>query len=100
MAGNSSEKLIVLMHNGAANLSGSRNGVQARFKNHYNFAHSIHSCNQKLNLVFQKSCFQNNSVRLFFNNLSGISLFFSSVPQRMAVLDVVAHRRISQSSAT
>ena len=56
MAGNSSEKLIAQMYDGAANLSGSRNGVQARAKDHYPFAHFIHCYAHKLNLVIQKSC--------------------------------------------
>ena len=100
VAGNSSEKLIAQTYDGAANLSGSRNGVQARVKEYYPFAHFIHCYAHKLNLVIQKSCSQNRSVRVFFNNLSGISSYFSNSPQQMAVLDEVAHRRIPRSSAT
>ena len=100
VAGNSSEKLIAQTYDGAANLSGSRNGVQARVKDHYPFAHFIHCYAHKLNLVIQKSCSQNKSVRVFFNNLSGIPSYFSNSAQRMAVLDEVAHRRIPRSSAT
>ena len=98
--GNSLEKLIAQTYDGAANLSGSRSGVQTRVKEQYPFAHFIHCYAHKLNLVVQKSCSQNKSVRVFFNNLSGIPTYFSNSSQRMAVLDEVAHRRIPRSSAT
>ena len=99
VAGNSSEKLIAQTYDDAANLSGSRNGVQARVKEHYPFAHFIHCYAHKLNLVIQKSCSQNKSVLVFFNNLSGIPSYFSN-SQQMAVLDEVAHCCIPRSSAT
>ena len=65
VAGNYSEKLIAQTYDGAANLSGSRNGVQARVKEHYTFAHFIHCYDHKLNLVIQKSYSQNKSVGYF-----------------------------------
>ena len=100
LIGDCAEKLVAQTYDGAANLSGSKGGVQVKVKEHYPSAHFVHCYAHKLNLVVQKSCSQNKSVRVFFNNLSGIPSFFSNSPQRMAVLDEVSHRRIPRSSAT
>lgn len=73
-------------------MSGS--GVQVRVKSIHPNAHFLHCYAHQLNLVIQKSCSQCRSSRIFFNNLSGIPSFFSNSPQRMSVLEEVAHRRI------
>ena len=57
-----SDKLVAQIYDGAANLSGSRSGVQTRIKDHYPYAHFIHCYAHKLNLILQKACFQNKSV--------------------------------------
>ena len=77
-----------------------KNCVQARVKEHYPFAHFIRCYVHKLNLVIQRSYTQNKSVWVFFNVLPDIRSYFSNSPQRMTVLDEVAHRRIPRSSAT
>ena len=59
------EKLVAQMYNGAANLSGSKGGVQAKVKEHYPSAHFVHCYVHKLNLVVQKSCSQNKNVSVF-----------------------------------
>ena len=76
LIGDCSDKLVAQTYDGAANLSGSRSGVQTRIKDHYPDAHFIHCYAHKLNLIIQKACSQNKSVRIFFNNLSGIPTFF------------------------
>ena len=63
-------------YDGAANLSGSRSGVQTRIKDHYPYAHFIHCYAHKLNLILQKAHSQNKNVQIFFYNLSGIPTFF------------------------
>ena len=99
LIGDRLDKLVAQTYDGAANLSGSRSSVQTIIKIHYPYAHFIHSYAHKLYPIVQKPGFQNNNVQIFFNSLSGIPTFFN-LPQRMVVLDQVAHCQILQSSAT
>jgi len=100
LIGNSSYKLIAQTYDGAAALSGVKNGVQTRMKEVYKNAHFIHCYAHQLNLIIEKATSKNSSVRIFFNSLSGIPAFFSKSPQRMAVLENVAGHRIPKPSAT
>ena len=86
LIGDHSDKLVAQTYDGAANLSGSRSGVQTRIKDHYPYAHFIHCYAHKLNLTVQKAYCQNKTVQICL----GFLLFFNS-PQQMAVLDQVAH---------
>ena len=89
-----SNKLIAQTYDGAAALSGINNGVQARIKKVYSNAH-------QQNLILEKAASQNKSIRVFFNNLSGIPAFFSKSPQRMSVLeDISAGQRVPSLSTT
>ena len=74
--GNNSTILIAQCYDGAANLSGTRNGVQAIIKRAYPSAHFVHCYAHKLNLILQKATSVNRSVRVFFSSLSGVSEFF------------------------
>ena len=101
LIGNFSNKLIAQTYDGAAALSGINNGVQARIKKVYSNAHFVHCYAHQLNLILEKAASQNKSIRVFFNNLSGIPAFFSKSPQRMSVLeDISAGQRVPSPSST
>ena len=100
LVGHDSDKLIAQTYDGAAALSGIRNGVQALFKAVYPKAHFIHCYAHQLNLIFRKATSANSTERIFFNSLSGIPPFFSKSPQRMAALEQIAGRRIPSSPST
>ena len=100
LVGHDSDKLIAQTYDGAAALSGIRNGVQALIKAVYPKAHFIHCYAHQLNLILQKATSANSKVRIFFNSLSGIPPFFSKSPQRMAALEQIAGRRIPSSPST
>jgi len=100
LVGNDHTKLIAQTYDGAATLSGARNGVQAIVKDTYPYAHFVHCYAHQLNLLLQKATSTNTNVRVFFNNLSGIPEFFSKSPLRMAALEAAAGRRIPRPSST
>nr|CAH7753429.1 unnamed protein product [Callosobruchus chinensis] len=70
------QKLIAQTYDGANVMSGVNNGVQAQIKIKYPNAHFIHCYAHQLNLIMQKSASQDAKVRVFFNNLSAIPVFF------------------------
>ena len=80
LVGHDSDKLIAQTYDGAAALSGIRNGVQALIKPVYPKAHFIHCYAHQLNLILQKATSAKSKVRIFFNSLSGIPSFFSKSP--------------------
>ena len=98
--GNDHWKLIAQTYDGAATLSGARNGVQAIVKETYPYAYFVHCYAHQLNLLLQKATSISTNVRVFFNNLFGIPGFFSKSPQRVAALEAVANRRIPRPSST
>ncbi|XP_042226471.1 zinc finger MYM-type protein 1-like [Homarus americanus] len=100
LIGDCPHKLIAQTYDGAAALSGVNKGVQTRIKEVYINAHFIHCYAHQLNLILGKATSQNTNVRVFFNSLSGIPVFFSKSPQRMAALENVAGHRIPRPSAT
>ena len=101
LIGNSTTKLIAQCYDGAATLSGARNGVQSIVKRFYPHAYFIHCYAHKLNLILQKATSVNKNVKVFFNSLSGIPEFFSKSPQRMAALEkAAAGHRIPRPSST
>nr|CAH7731615.1 unnamed protein product [Callosobruchus chinensis] len=73
------QKLIAQTYDGANVMSGVNNGVQAQIKIKYPNAHFIHCYAHQLNLIMQKSASQNAKVRVFFNNLSAIPVFFFQI---------------------
>ena len=79
LVGHDSDKLIAQTYDGAAALSGIRNGVQALFKAVYPKAHFIHCYAHQLNLILRKATSANSKVRIFFNSLSGIPPFFQNL---------------------
>nr|CAH7746384.1 unnamed protein product [Callosobruchus chinensis] len=70
------QKLIAQTYDGANVMSGVNNCVQAQIKIKYPNAHFIYCYAHQLNLIMQKSASQNAKVRVFFNNLSAIPVFF------------------------
>ncbi|XP_065665457.1 SCAN domain-containing protein 3-like [Hydra vulgaris] len=80
------EKLIAQAYDGAAVMSGSRNGVQSLMKEVYPNAHYVHCYAHQLNLVLKKVCSSNKRVRTFFSTLSGFGVFFTSSPKRNDLL--------------
>ena len=64
--GNDYWKLIAQTHDGAATLSGARNGVQAIVKETYPYAYFVHCYAHQLNLLLQKATSINTNVRIFF----------------------------------
>ena len=57
LIGDCSDKLVAQTYDGAANLSGSKSGVQTRIKDRYPYAHFIHCYAHKLNRIIQKNMF-------------------------------------------
>ena len=76
LLGDDCSKLIAQCYDGAATLSGVRNGMQAILKRTYPNAHFAHCYAHKLNWIQQKATSANTKVRVFFNSLSGIPDFF------------------------
>ena len=75
--------------------------MQAIIKRAYPSAHFVHCYAHKLNLILQKATSVNRNVRVFFSSLSGVSEFFSKLPQCMASLEnATAGRRIPRPSST
>ncbi|XP_069683566.1 zinc finger MYM-type protein 1-like [Periplaneta americana] len=90
-------KLISQTYNGANLMRGSLGGVQAILKQTYPQAEYIHCYTHQLNLVMLNAASVNRNVRIFFADLQGICTFFSNSPQRTAMLDQVARKRIPHS---
>ena len=76
LIGDHSDKLVAQTYDGAANLSGSRNGDQTRIKDHYPYAHLMYCYVHKLNFIVQKAYFQNKSVQIFLTTCQGFLLMF------------------------
>ncbi|CAH1106263.1 unnamed protein product [Psylliodes chrysocephalus] len=93
-------KLIAQTYDGASVMSGSSNGVQAIIKKTYEHAAYVHCYAHQLNLVMLNSASANKNVRIFFANLQGICTFFSSSPQRSAILDQIVKKRLPRSAPT
>ncbi|XP_065651258.1 SCAN domain-containing protein 3-like [Hydra vulgaris] len=88
------EKLIAQAFDGAAVMSGSRNGVQSLMKEVYPNAHYVHCYAHQLNLVLKKVCSSNKRVRRFFSTLSGFGAFFTSSPKRNDLLREITFKQI------
>lgn len=97
---NCPNKLIAQSYDGAAVMSGQRNGVQARIKAKYPYAHFIHCYAHQLNLIMSKAASENYQVRVFFGNLQEIPAFFKNSPQRVAILNEVVRRKIPHGAPT
>ncbi|XP_076048822.1 uncharacterized protein LOC143029777 isoform X2 [Oratosquilla oratoria] len=96
LVGDSPDKLIAQTYDSTTIRKGTSKSVQARIKEVYNNAHYVHCYSHQLNLVLEKAVSQNESVRVFFNSLSGIPGFFSECPQRMTMLDSFARQRMTK----
>nr|CAH7765288.1 unnamed protein product [Callosobruchus chinensis] len=92
------QKLIAQTYDGANVMSGVNNGVQAQIKIKYPNAHFIHCYAHQLNLIMQKS--QNAKVRVFFNNLSAIPVFFSNSSHRCDILQEIINKRLPRAVIT
>ena len=93
-------KLIAQCYDGAAVMSGRQRGVQTIVKEKYPNAHYVHCYAHQLNLILQQAVSQVSSIRVFFANLNGFSVFFSRSPKRVAYLDECVARRIPRSVQT
>nr|CAH7732770.1 unnamed protein product [Callosobruchus chinensis] len=94
------QKLIAQTYDGANVMSGVNNGVQAQIKIKYPNAHFIHCYAHHLNLIMQKSASQNAKVRVFFNNLSAIPVFFSNSSHRCDILQQIINKRLPRAVIT
>nr|CAH7742391.1 unnamed protein product [Callosobruchus chinensis] len=94
------QKLIAQTYDGANVMSGVNNGVQAQIKIKYPNAHFIHCYAHQLNLIMQKSASQNAKVRVFFNNLSAIPVFFSNSSHRCDILQEIINKRLPRAVIT
>lgn len=97
---NSPEKLIAQSYDGAAVMSGRLNGVQARIKEKYPFAHFVHCYAHQLNLIMSKAASNSSQVRVFFGNMQEIPAFFKNSPQRVSVLSEIVQRKIPHGAPT
>ena len=65
LIGDHSDKLVAQTYDRAANLSGSRSGVQTRIKDHYPYAHFMYCYAHKLNFIVQKAYSKINVFKFF-----------------------------------
>ena len=94
------EKLIAQTYDGAAVMSGSRNGVQALIKREYPHAHFLHCYAHQLNLVVKRMCYDISLTRIFFANVSGFSSFFAYSSKRTDLLKDVCKRALPHCAST
>lgn len=97
---NDADKLVSQSYDGASVMSGHHAGVQAILQAKYKNAFFVHCYGHQLNLIIAQATSHNQSVRIFFSDLSDITNFFSNSPQRVSVLDKTVGRRIPRASAT
>jgi hypothetical protein len=81
-------------------MSGRLSGVQKLIKDEYKNAHLVHCYTHQLNLILSQATMHNREVRIFFSNLTDVTIFFSNSPQRVAVLDKVVNHRIPRTMNT
>lgn len=93
-------KLIAQTYDGASVMAGVHNGVKALIQNIYSDAQYIHCHAHQLNLVMMRAASINREVRIFFANVQGLCAFFSTSPQRTAILDDVVQKRLPRSVPT
>lgn len=70
-------KLIAQTYDGAVSLSGDKTNVHTLMKEQYKNAHFIHCYAHKHCGIIQKATWQNSSMKVFFNDISSISTYFS-----------------------
>ncbi|GAB1607525.1 Hypothetical predicted protein [Argonauta hians] len=70
-------KLIAQTYDGAVRLSVDKTNVHSLLKERYKNAHFIHCYSHEHSGIIQKATWQNGSMKVFFNDISRISTFFS-----------------------
>lgn len=86
------DKLVAQAYDGANTMRGHTGGVQTLMKTVFKNAKYVHCYAHQLNLVVKNACSNVKPVKLFFVNITGFSIFFSSSPKRMDVLKDVCNR--------
>ena len=94
------QKLIAQSYDGAANMAGNMNGVQALIKSTHPEALFIHCHAHVLNLVLSQSMNSLSECKIFFSTLSGIAAFFSRSTKRTKFLEEFLKRRLPHVSPT
>lgn len=95
---NNSDKLIAQTYVGTAVMSGLTNGVHVKIKGNYKNANYVYCYAHKLNTFFEQAASSEQSVRIFFTNLHGISAFFSHSPDRRVALEHVSDTKLPRPS--
>ena len=95
MIGHAPHKPIAQTYDGAAALSGVRNGVQAIIKDVYPSAYFIHFYAHQFNLVLQKATSVSPKVRIFFSQFIWYSGMFFQLSAKNGCFR--AHCRTSHS---
>ncbi|KAJ8912005.1 hypothetical protein NQ315_003542 [Exocentrus adspersus] len=93
-------KLVGQTYDGASIMSGDLNGLQARIKTVAPQALFTHCYAHRLNLILQDAAMKIKEYRIFLANISGLSVFFSTSPKRMNILDKVSGNRLPSGSNT
>ncbi|VVC30074.1 Ribonuclease H-like domain,HAT, C-terminal dimerisation domain,Domain of unknown function DUF4371 [Cinara cedri] len=93
-------KLIAQSYDGVVVMSDQNTRVNTRVKEKYPFANFVHCYAHQLNLIMIQATSQNKQIKIFFSNLSEISEFFSSSPQRVAVLNDIVGSRLPRTVQT
>ncbi|XP_072042789.1 zinc finger MYM-type protein 1-like [Amphiura filiformis] len=98
---NVKNKLIAQTYDGAATMKGRINGVQAQIRKDYPLAYFVHCYAHQLNLVMEQACSKNiRKCKIFFANLAGFSVFFTSSPKRSSQLKEFCAARIPRAAQT
>ncbi|KAL7634801.1 UNVERIFIED_CONTAM: hypothetical protein RMT77_015178 [Armadillidium vulgare] len=79
---NLGEKLIAQTFDGAADITGHRNGLRAKVLEKYHKAIFVHYFSHKLNLILSQTLTHLKECRTFFQTLSGLGSFFQRSSKR------------------
>ncbi len=88
------EKLVSQAYDGAAVMSGCKNGVHVRMKDVFPNAIYVHCYAHQLNLILKKVCSTISEIRMFFATISKFGSFFSISPKRSDILRQFCGSRI------
>ena len=93
-------KVIAQSYDGASVMSGEISGVQTRIRQHYPHAYFVHCFAHQLNLIMKQAVSGESLARIFFSDLSGITVFFARSSANKAVLEEIVHKSLPRGGDT
>ena len=83
------DKLVGQGCDGAVTMSSSKNGVQAKIRNHYKNATYVHFCSHVLALALVAWLKQVTEIQSLFDNVGKLTWFLGGSAKRKAILEPV-----------